>query len=179
MASFYVTHHKFPSNPQLFTITLNKIAHMGGEDNPNFITNYPSAERYWKVFIYTSGLDTSGDSVGPLAADVIGSSQDVNEFIENRIEDFCALIDWSQQGTFSPEEDTSAPIIFEQFPNPGQEDVPISTPVVIRVRDPLPGNGIDISSAYMKINGITITPHVVGNKFDCTFTFTPRPIYNS
>ena len=97
MASFYISHNKIQGNPQLFTITLNKVAHLGGEENPNFSPSYPSAERYWKVFIYTSGLDTSGDPVGPVVADYIGSSVDVNEFINNAINELCGLIDWTQQ----------------------------------------------------------------------------------
>ena len=179
MANFYVTHHKYPTNPQLFTINLHKIASLGGEDNPNFKPRYKQAEKYWKLFIYTSGLDSSGDSVSPVVADLFGGEDDVNEFVEGAIADLCALIDWTQQGQFTPEVDSAAPIIVEQFPQPGQTDVSISAPIVVRVKDPLPGTGIDVSTVSMTIDGIAISPSVVGNKYDSTFTFSPRHIYDS
>lgn len=179
MANFYITHHKYPSNPQFFTVALHKVASLGGEDNPNFRPSYPSAEEYWKLFIYTSGLDSSGDLVGPIVADVFGSDTEINEFAERKFAELCDLIDWSQQGEFSPEVDSAAPVVVEQFPRQGQTNVPISSPVVLRVKDLLPGVGIDASTASLSIGGITISPSFVGNKYDYTFSFSPRPIYAS
>lgn len=179
MANFYVTHHEFPTNPQFFTINLHKVASIGGEPNPNFKPSYPSGERYWKLFIYTTGLDSSGESVGPVVAGLFGGDDTINEFVEETIADLCGLIDWSQQGQFTPEVDNAAPLVTEQFPQPGQTNVSISSPVVIRVQDPLPANGIDVSTVVMTIGGITINPNVTGNKYDSTFTFSPRPVYNS
>lgn len=179
MANFYITHHKFTSNPQLFTVTLHKVASLGGEENLNFIPTYPSAEEYWKLFIYTTGLDSSGNSVGPVVAGLTLGEVDFDEFVENAIADLCNQIDWSQQGQFTPEIDSNAPIIIEQYPTPSQIGVPINRPIVIRVQDPLAADGMDISTVVMKINGISINPSVVGNKYDSTFTFRPRPIYNS
>jgi hypothetical protein len=162
----------------LFTITLTKVASLGGEYNPNFTPSFPSAEEFWKVFIYTSGLDSSGDSLGPFVFDTIGGLSDVNAFVEDKVASICALIDWSQQGEFSPLEDRSAPVIAEQFPSPGQTNVTIVSPVVIRVRDLLPGVGIDASTVQLKIDGYTVNPSVTGNKYDYTFVFVPRPIFN-
>lgn len=179
MATFYITHHKFPSNPQLFTITLNKVAGLGGEENPNFEPSYPSAERYWKIFIYTSGLTSEGESLDPIVADLLGGIDTVNEFVETKIAELCALVDWSQQGEYTPQTDSQSPLVVEQFPNIDQTNVPISSPIVIRVKDPLPGNGIDVSTIVMKVDGLTVTPTVVGNKYDYTITYSPRPIYNS
>lgn len=180
MANFYVTHHKYPSNPQLFTIALDKVRGFGvQENNPNFKPSYWLAEPTWKVFIYTSGLDTNGDAVGPLVADVFGSAETVNEFIEDKVAELCGLIDWSQQGEYSIQVDANGPIITEQYPNPFQTDVPISSPIVIRVQDPIPGNGIDPSSVVMKVDGYTVTPNGAGNKFDYTFTYKPRPVFDS
>jgi len=179
MANFYVTHHKFPTNPQYFTVTLQKVAGFDPEENPNFSPKVALGEEYWKVFIYTTGLDSFGELVGPVVAGVTGSAQTVNEFVEDKIADLCALIDWSQQGEFSPESDSSAPYISEQFPLVGQTDVPITSPVVLRVRDYLPGTGIDSSTVVMKIDGHLITPDVTGTKYDSTFSFSPKPILGS
>lgn len=178
MANYYVTNSKYPSNPQVFTIALHKVASIQGEDNPNFIPSFPQAERYWKLFIYTSGLDAQGESVGPIISDLTGSAQTVNEFVENTLADLCALIDWSQQGTVELEVDRNAPQITEQYPARNQTDVSISSPVVIRVTDPLPGVGVDPSTVSLKIDGFDVVPDVTGNKFDYTFSFSPRPIFN-
>lgn len=179
MANYYVTNSKYPSNPQVFTVTLHKVASIQGEDNPNFIPTFGQAERYWKLFIYTSGLDGNGESVGPVVADVTGSSLDVNAFVEESLANLCALIDWSQQGQAPLEVDRNAPIITEQYPAASQSDVNISSPVVVRVTDPLPGVGVDPSTVSMKIDGYDVVPNVVGNKFDYTFSFSPRPVYDS
>lgn len=178
MANYYVTNSKYPSNPQVFTIALHKVASIQGEENPNFIPSFPQAERYWKLFIYTSGLNAQGDSVGPIVADVTGSAETVNEFVENALADLCSLIDWSQQGTVPLEVDKNAPQVIEQYPARGQVGVSISSPVVIRVTDPLPGVGVDPSTVSLKIDGFDVVPDVSGNKFDYTFSFSPRPIFN-
>lgn len=179
MANYYVTNSKYPSNPQVFTITLHKVASIQGEDNPNFTPTFGQAERYWKLFIYTSGLDSQGESVGPIVADVTGTAETVNGFVENTLADLCALIDWSQQGQVDIEIDRNAPLVLEQYPVNGQTGVNISSPVVIRVTDPLPGVGVDPSTVSMKIDGFDVAPNVTGNKFDYTFSFSPRPIYDS
>jgi len=178
MANYYVTNSKYPSNPQVFTITLHKVASLGGEFG-GVHEPLGSAERYWKIFIYTSGLDTQGDQVGPIVADVTGGTETVDSFIEETMADLCSLIDWSQQGQVALEIDRNSPIITEQYPAVGQSNVNISSPVVVRVIDPLPGVGIDMSTVTMKIDGFDITPNVAGNKFDYTFSFSPKPRYNS
>ena len=149
------------------------------EDNPNVDPPYAPGESFWKLFIYTSGKDNSGEDVAPIVADVIGSDETVNEFVENTLAELCSFIDWSQQGEFSPESDAGAPVITEQFPLPGQINVPLTSPVVIRVQDLLPGVGTDSSTVSLKIDGHAVTPSVVGNKYDYTFSFSPRPIFDS
>jgi hypothetical protein len=178
MANFYVTHHRYPSNPQLFAVSLHKVAGVGvDENNPNFKPTYRVAERTWKVFIYTSGLDANGDPVQPVVGGVFGDAEDVNEFVETKVAQLCATIDWSQQGAYTPQEDAGAPYVSEQYPAQGQIDVPISSPIVIRVKDIIPGVGIDPSTVVMTVDGFTVTPNVTGNKYDTTFTFKPRPIF--
>ncbi len=178
MANFYVTHHKYPGNPQLFAVTLHKVAGKGvDEADPNFHPTFPDAEPTWKVLIYTTGKDSNGDEVGPIVAGVFGSEEKVNEFIDGQISALCSLIDWSQQGQFAAEVDTAAPVVVEQHPTPGQTDVLITSPIVIRVKDLLPGNGIDPNTVVMVVDGFTVNPTVTGNKYDYTFTFKPRPVF--
>jgi len=179
MANTWITHHKYPSNPQLFVTALYKVATLGGEDNPNFKPSYPSAEKYWKLFVYTSGKDAEGKALPPVVAGVRDGETDIDEFVNAAIAELCDRIDWSQQGEFLPEVDSAAPVVVEQYPLPGQTNVPINSPVVLRVQDLLPGNGIDVSSVSFKIDGLSVTPTAVGNKYDYTFSFSPRPIYSS
>lgn len=178
MANFYVTNNKFPSVPQLFVITLHKVVGPSAiEENPNFFPSYSIAESTWKVLVYTSGRDSSGDLVGPIKADVIGSEETINDFVGEAIAELCALIDWTQQGQYSPELDKRAPVVVEQFPSPSQNGVSIASPIVIRVKDLLPGVGVDSSSVAMTVDGYPVVPTVTGNKFDYTFTYRPLPVF--
>ncbi len=179
MANFYVTNNRYPSNPQLFTVNLSKIAKKGGEDNPNFRPTYPSAERYWTLLIYTTGLDSNGDIVGPAAADVVGGLETVTEVIDAKVEELCSLIDWSQQGEFLPQPDAGAPTFVSRSPAPNETGVSINKAINITVEDMLPAVGMDVGSLSMKVNGIVINPKITGNKYNYTFSFTPRPIYDS
>lgn len=147
------------------------------ENDPNFKPTYKLAERTWKIFIYTSGLDSEGNRVPPITTGTVGTAEDVNSLIESKIAQLCSLIDWSQQGTYEPQSDRSEPYVSEQYPVKDQTDVPISSPIVIRVKDPLPGVGIDPATVVMTVNGFEVAPHVTGNKYDMTFTFKPRPIF--
>lgn len=177
MANFFVYNHRYPRNPQSFTINVSKYVNIGGEENPNFKPNYPSAEPYWKIVIYTSGKDVNGKEVGPVIGDILGPYDNVNDFVQGKIKDLCSLIDWSSQGLFVAEADAGAPIIAEQTPFPGEEDVAITSGIRIVIREPLPGNGIDISTLSFKVNGIEITPMIKGNKYEYTISYNPRPLY--
>lgn len=179
MASVYITHRKYPKNPQLFTVNLHKVAGIAPEANPNFTPSFGVGERFWKLFIYTSGLDASGDLVGPIVADVIATEDTVDDFVSAKIAELCDLIDWSQQGQFSPESDAAAPVVVEQYPQAGQAGVSITSPVMIRVQDIAPAVGVDPSTVSLTIDGYDVAPHVSGNKYDQVFTFSPKPIFDS
>lgn len=178
MASFYVTHHKYPQNPQYFVVNLHKAVGLVPENNPNFRPSFGVGESYWKLFVYTSGRDSAGDQVGPLVADVFSTEANVNEFVNEKIAVLCQLIDWTQQGQFSPLSDTAAPFVAEQTPTRGQTGVSIASPIVIRMQELLPGTGIDASTVSMSVDGFSVTPNVAGNKYDYTFIFSPRPIFD-
>jgi len=177
MANFYVTHNKFPRNPQLFTINLRKVAGIPAEVNPNFTPTFGIAEEFWKLFIYTTGLNSSGNNIQPIVLDVIGSYETVNDLVNGKLANLCSLIDWSQQGQYDPESDLAAPLVVDQYPARGQTGVPITSAIVIRIQDPLPANGIDISTLSFNVDGFDINPNVYGNKFDYTITFSPKPIF--
>lgn len=179
MANFYVTHHRYPNNPQLFTVNLTKIAKKGGESNVNFKPAYPSAEPYWTLFIHTTGKDSDGEDVDPVYMDVVGAETEVNDIIDQKISELCSRIDWSQQGSYSSEEDENAPTVIFQTPTNGQEDVRINQSISIRVEDTLPGSGLDFESVRMVINGIEVNPSIRGSKYNSLFYFSPRPVYDS
>lgn len=178
MANFYVTNNKFPAIPQLFVVSLHKIVGPSAvEDNPNFFPTYAVAEPTWKILVYTSGFDSEGSIVSPIMADILGSEETVNSFIEGAVAFLCAQVDWSQQGAYSPEIDTRAPVVVEQFPEVSQTNVPITSTIAIRVKDFLPAIGIDSSTVQMSVDGYAVVPTITGNKFDYTFTYRPLPVF--
>lgn len=179
MANFYVTHNKYPQNPQLFTVTVTKLRKKGGEDNPNFKPSYPTAEPYWELLIHTSGKDASGDPVGPVVVSQIGSATDIQELIDTKVEELCSQIDWSQQGEYQALEDKNAPRIVSQSPSPGEQNVPIDSSIVLNIEDKIPADGIDISTLTFKVDGHIVNPTVIGNKYNYTIVYRPRPVYSS
>lgn len=177
MATFYVTHHLQPDNPHLFVVDVQQIVKMKGETNTSYWQNV-RGEPYWEVIIYTSGLDSSGEGLGPYWIDVLGSEQSVNEVINNKVEDICRDIDWSKSHFIDEDlqekADRYSPVIHWQYPSPGQVDVPIDSRIIVRLRDVLPAKGIDISTLSFKVGGFTINPDVSGNPYDYVVSYRPQ-----
>lgn len=176
MATIYIKHHDYPDNPQAFVLDVNQIVKTKGEDNTDFWQD-GQGESYWEVIIYTSGLDVNGNSLGPYWADTVGSSTDLDELIRNKISEACQEIDWSRssgfEDLFTAGEDHSAPVVSWQYPIDGQVNVPIDSRISLRIKDLLPGNGIDISTLVFKVNGLTVIPDIEGNKYDYTISYRP------
>lgn len=176
MATIYVTHHEYPDNPQSFVIDVTQIVKMTGESN-NSIYYEGQGEEYWDVVIYTSGLDSNGDNIGPFWITDVGSSTELNDLIRSKIGDICQQIDWTKTSlsseTFDAGSDRNSPYITWTYPTDGQTDVPIDSRISVRIKDNLPSNGIDISTLTFKVNGMAVTPEVEGHKYDYTVSYRP------
>jgi len=177
MTTFYLKHHLYPDNPQLFVVDAKQIIKLVGESNTAFWQNR-RGEPYWEIVIYTSGVDSSGDSLGPYWIDTIGTEQTIHELINGRVNSICQEIDWSKSAAyeddFEEQEDRYAPVIDWSYPSNGQIDVPIAATIIIRLKDFLPAKGIDINTLVFKVNGYTVLPTVTGNKYDYTLSYKPQ-----
>lgn len=178
MANFFVTHHQYPDNPQLFTVNINLVLKRTPE--PGTIFSYGTrGEEFWEIYIATAGLDSGGDEIQPFWADVITTESSVDDLVAEKVKDLCDLIDWTQQGEYSEGSDSREAYLEYQYPVNNQIDVPITGTIRLTVREPLPGSGLDIGTMYMKVNGATVTPTVHGHPYKYDISFSPKPTYES
>lgn len=162
---FFVSHHLYPENAQVFVINLEQIIPKGAY-----------GELYWHLVIYTSALGTDGKGLGPFYYNVYSDEETLNTFIESKVKDICEQIDWEKSwydGEYTEGIDTAAPRPAWHFPARDQKDVPIRSMISVRLRDELPSKGIRLNSITMTINDITIYPKVSGHKYDCVVSFKP------
>lgn len=176
MATFYVTHHLYPDNPHLFVVDLMEIHTLRGEPRTDFWQDR-RGEKYWKFVIYTSGLDSSGNRLPPLWVGEIDDEETINDLINSKVKEISELIDWSKSPNYIEEltaqEDRFPPKITYMYPSNGQVNVPISSRIVIRLVDQIPGTGVDFSTVTLSINGLSVTPQITGNPFDCVVSYSP------
>jgi hypothetical protein len=178
LTTFFVNHHLYPDNPHFFVVDVKKVIKLKGEPGTAF-SQHRRGEQFWEIVIYTSGLDSSEALLGPYWLDVIGSEEDVDELINNKIKDICDLIDWSVPvnynitDTLTAAEDRYGPVVYSTYPANGQTGVPIDSKIIIRLRDLLPATGVDISSIILTVDGFTVTPETSGNIYDCVVSYKP------
>lgn len=177
MSTFFVTHHLYPENPQFFLVDVKQVVKFTGEPRTSF-WQPRRGEHFWEIAIYTSGIDSNRNSLGPYWLDVTTTEESIDELINNKIKDICNLIDWtksarSEEDIFTEQQDTTPPIVYSCYPENSQVDVPIDSRIIIRLRDLLPAQGIDLSSIKMYINDMEIVPEVSGHRYDCVVSYKP------
>jgi hypothetical protein len=67
--------------------------------------------------------------------------------------------------------DIAAPVVTGQSPGPDEQNVLVDSNVVLHVQDF--GDGVDIASIQVKVNGVTVTPQITGAPSDYTVTYDP------
>ncbi|HEC66280.1 hypothetical protein LCGC14_2172800 [marine sediment metagenome] len=178
MATFYITPNLYPDNPHMFVVDVTQIVKIKGEPNTDFYRDY-SGDHFWEVVIYTSGLDSDRSTLGPYWVDVIGSESDLTEVINGKLDEICSAIDWTKSPAFEDDltegTDTFPPYVYYQYPSPGQTNVPISSKIILRLREFLPAKGIDSSTVTMTIDGLSVIPDIYGNPYDTVFSYKPIP----
>jgi hypothetical protein len=176
MATLYLTNHLYPDNPQLIIIDVQQVVKFSGEPNTSF-WQAKRGEHYWEIVIYTSGVDSSGELLGPYWIDIIETEQTVHELINDKIDEISSKIDWSkaadQEVEFLAQSDRYAPVVHWTYPSDGQVNVPIDSTIIVRLRDILPAKGIDINTLIFKVDGYTLNPSVTGNKYDYVLSYKP------
>lgn len=178
MANFHVTHHRYPDNPHLFTVNIDLVIKRTPEPGTIF-RHGTRGEEFWEIYIATSGLDSNGDEVPPFWADVITTEESIDDLVAEKVKGLCALIDWTRAGDFSYGPDNRGPYLEDQYPASGELSVPITSTIKLTVKEPLPGSGLDVSTMYMKVNGVSITPTVHGHPYNYVISYSPKPIFEA
>ena len=163
MATCYLRNTLYPDNPKLLTVDITEAASAG------------DGEHHWLISISaTAAKDHSGEFLGGRVFNVTGTAGTLDEFISQSVLTYAQDIDWSEAGVFSLGEDRYPPYIFSRSPESGAENVPIASPILINLRELLPGAGIDLNSVSLKVNGVPVSPQLSGHPFNLTLTFQPR-----
>jgi len=67
--------------------------------------------------------------------------------------------------------DTVAPTVVNRVPTAGATGVDPLAPIAFHLTDA--GTGVNQATIVMKVNGVTVTPVIIGDKHDFTVTYTP------
>ncbi len=68
----------------------------------------------------------------------------------------------------APIADLTPPFVSGQSPSPNAQNVPVNSSVVLHVQDS--GDGVDVASIAVKVNGAAVTPQITGTSSDYTVT---------
>ena len=140
-------------------------------------------DRVWILTLSTTEKDGSGNLIPDEIVNLV-SLDTVNLELEAALGRMGRKIDWG-----TPLDDTQAPQLISITPPLDQvADVPITSNIVLRLQDPLPAAGIDLSTIQMKINGLpiitngSVEPNMDvefrGSAFDLTIIHRPKRIFS-
>jgi len=151
-----------------------------GTEFPNLLD--PEGDEIWFLTLSTTEPDVDGDPIPPEIVNVV-SEATLHLELEAALGRIGQKVDWG-----TPLPDIQPPKVVSLTPALSQTtDVPITSPVVIRLRDPLPAAGIDLSTLNVTINdfpivtsGVAETGYNVdlsGNVFDLTILHRPKILF--
>ena len=129
----------------------------------------------WILIAETNELDSGGIRIPTEFVNLV-STGTVHLEIEAALGRIGSQVDW---GTLKA--DTKPPKLIEITPPLDQTtDVPITSNIVVRLEEPLPAAGIDLSTVSATLNGFDITGDLElrGNIFDLTMIYRPTRILN-
>lgn len=188
MVVFYLRNSRLPDGKIVpVTIALNQEAlqeyntTVRPSQNPLGIgTGFPNladleGDSTWLISLSTTERDINGNPIVPEFINVVTTGT-VHLELEAALGRIGQQVDWG-----TPLPDTQAPQLVEIFPPLTQtSNVSIGSNISIRLRDPLPAAGIDLSTVRVRINGIEVTGDVEfrGNVFDLTLVYNPVRIYS-
>jgi hypothetical protein len=73
--------------------------------------------------------------------------------------------------SFTTEPDTTPPYVSGHGPLPGAIDVPTTSNIVVHVK--ADGDGVDVATIAMTVNGVSVSPVITGTPADYTLTYNP------
>lgn len=150
-----------------------------GTEFPNY--QDPEGEDVWVITLSTTERDADGDLVTPEIINLVSKATAHLE-LSAALGRLGKRIDWGPLSV-----DDYAPQVIDLFPPLDMtEGVPISSNLIIRLEDPLPAAGIDLSTLHMHINGLPVITSGTalpgmnvefrGNVFDMSIIHRPRRV---
>ncbi len=183
MVVFYLRNSRNPDSkvvPVTIALSLDSLKPQDAAVRPDQFTGasgteYPNLQDLegdgsWILVAQTTELDVSGNKIPAEFINIV-STGTVHLELEAALGRLGSQIDW---GTILP--DNRPPALVEITPPLDQTtNVPITSNIVIRLEEPLPAAGIDLSTVSVKLNDFDITGdlELSGNILDLTMIFRP------
>jgi len=157
--------------PQNTAVRSDQAPTATGSEYPNLIDL--EGDQSWILIASTTEPDAAGNPIDPEFVNLV-STGTVHLEIEAALGRIGSQVDW---GTILP--DTKPPRLVEITPPLDlTTNVPITSNIVVRLEEPLPAAGIDLSTVSATLNGFDITGDLElrGNIFDLTMIYRPTRI---
>lgn len=185
MVVFYLKNNLAPNGKVVpVTVSLNKevIFPVAGSGFPNL--SDPEGDGIWLLTLATTERDGNGNPIPPEFVNIV-SEDTVHLEIEAALGRLGKKVDWGPLAT-----DQRPPELFSITPALNQTtDVPILSNIIVRLKEPLPSAGIDLSTLNVRLNdfpvisGGTVQPgfnaELQGNIFDLTIIHRPRRLFGN
>jgi len=150
-----------------------------GTNLPNLLD--PEANRIWLLTVSTTERDSGGNRIPPEFINLV-SRDTVHLELEAALGRLGSKIDWGDLVS-----DNRPPRLLSITPPLDQiTDVPITSNIIVRLQDPLPAAGMDLSTLNVRLNDFPIVTSGVaefgknvqfqGNVYDLTIVHRPKRI---
>lgn len=178
MVVFYLRNSRIPDG-KIVPVTVSLNQEVLQEFNfPSTGTGFPNlvdqeGDQSWILVLSTTAVDSFGNSIAPEFINVVTTGT-VHLELEAALGRIGQKIDWGV-----PLPDTQPPKLVSITPPLTQTtNVSIFSDVEIKLKDPLPAAGIDLSTVKIKVNDFDVTSDVefIGNVFDLTLRYKPTRI---
>jgi hypothetical protein len=188
MVVFYAVNSRIPDGKVVpFTVALSSEVVKGQYFAPT-VTGFPNlqdpeGDNIWLLTVSTTEPDVNGDPIPPEIINVI-SEGTLHIEIEAAIGRMGQKIDWG-----TPLPDVRPPRVEELNPPLTQtENVNIMDNILVRLKDPFPAAGMDLTTLNMQLNGFDVIASGVvqagfdvrlsGNVFDFTIFHRPHRLFS-
>lgn len=133
-----------------------------------------SMDRKWVLEASTNSTDANGDLVYPEVM-YLSNRDTLSDDIQDLISNLCAKVGWTYEPDYDP------PQIIGHWPLADDDNVPVTTDIVINLAEPPPSAGIDLSSIKLTVKGFDLTDQatIKGDIHSCSIVVTPGTRYQS
>lgn len=134
------------------------------------ITSTNDGEVIYMLAFHSGAKALTGQKVIPIYINTV-TAGDVMDKVQEGLALIGEQIDWG-----ALENDTYAPIIKEMTPMPGEQNVPISNNVQIKLTDPFPSSFLDLTSIKLYANDTEVNVTVTEKEADVFIDWIPPKI---